>query len=325
MELRAGPGGGAAPGGAASAGTGARMGAASLPARPSAPRSLAGTVAAWRRPWRLVSVAAVGVRGVVVAVVAVLAVSAGCGGGGETDRAAPTTSAATATTSASAPVLVLVTNDDGYQAPGIDAAARALAAEPGVTVRVVAPKEDRSGTGEQATPGPVAYEPARTASGMEAVAVAGFPVDAVRVALDELGLAPDLVVSGINRGQNVGPFVNVSGTVSAAKMAASRGVPAVAVSQGLGEPPDYGAGVALLLEWFRAHRAALPRLRGVFNLNVPTCAAGRVRGLVTVPVARDIGDRKVFDPVDCRSSAPPGPDDVGAFLAGFATVSELAA
>lgn len=262
-----------------------------------------------------------GVRRVATWALALLAVvSAGCGGGGEARRPATTSTDAAA---ALAPVLVVVTNDDGYQAPGIDVAARALAAEPGVTVRVVAPEGDRSGTGDRVTPGPVAHRAARTAGGMEAVAVAGFPADAVRVALDELGLEPDLVVSGINRGQNLGPVVGLSGTVGAAEAAARRGVPAVAVSQGLGEPPDYEAGASVLIEWFRSHRAGLARLRGAFNLNVPTCAAGRVRGLVTVPVASDLGDRKLFDPVDCRSSAPPGPDDVGAFLAGYATLSAL--
>lgn len=271
-----------------------------------------------RLAFRLVRAA---VRGVATAVV--LATLAACGGGD--DGADGGAGAGTGRSVRSSVLRVLVTNDDGYAAPGIEAAARALAAEPRVEVDVVAPRTDRSGSGTTASAGPVRHERVRTPGGLAAVAVDGFPVDAVRVALDELGLTPDLVVSGINRGQNLGPFVNLSGTVGAARAARARGIPAVAVSQGVGDPPDYRSGASVLLDWFRAHRRSLESVRGVVNLNVPTCAAGRVRGLVEVPVAAETGDRKVFDPVDCTTSTPAGPDDIGAFTAGFATLSVLAA
>jgi 5'-nucleotidase len=217
---------------------------------------------------------------------------------------------------------VLLTNDDGYAAPGLDAVARTLTREPGVRVRIVAPRDDQTGRGGATTDGPVAYERVRMPGNRTAVAVAGYPADTVRVALDDLGLRPDLVVSGINAGQNLGPLVDVSGTVGAARAAAARGLPALAVSQGLGDPPDYDAAAALLRRWVRANHGRLARWRGaVANLNVPTCTAGDVRGLVEVPPAADLG--RGLEPVDCMSTAPPGSDDVGAFTVGFATLSRL--
>lgn len=244
--------------------------------------------------------------------------AAACTGGGEgtADREPG------ATTPAPAPLLVLLTNDDGYAAPGLDAVARTLTREPGVRVRIVAPRDDQTGRGGATTDGPVAYERVRMPGNRTAVAVAGYPADTVRVALDDLGLRPDLVVSGINAGQNLGPLVDVSGTVGAARAAAARGLPALAVSQGLGDPPDYDAAAALLRRWVRANHGRLARWRGaVANLNVPTCTTGDVRGLVEVPPAADLG--RGLEPVDCMSTAPPGSDDVGAFTVGFATLSRL--
>lgn len=256
----------------------------------------------------------------VVALVLATALAA-CGGrGGDPGGRASRTNAGRST--GPPPLLVVLTNDDGYAATGLAALARALEAEPRVTVRIVAPRDDQTGRGGATTPGAVAHERVRTPEGRPAVAVAGYPADTVRVALDDLGLDPDLVVSGINAGQNLGPIVEVSGTVGAARAAASRGLPAVAVSQGLGRPPDYPAGVKVFRRWFRSHRRSLARLAGTaVSINVPTCTAGAVRGTVEVPLATEVG--RGYEPVDCRTGAPAGGDDVGAFTAGFATVTRL--
>jgi len=256
----------------------------------------------------------------VVALVLATALAA-CGGrGGDPGGRASRTNAGRST--GPPPLLVVLTNDDGYAATGLAALARALEAEPRVTVRIVAPRDDQTGRGGATTPGAVAHERVRTPEGRPAVAVAGYPADTVRVALDDLGLDPDLVVSGINAGQNLGPIVEVSGTVGAARTAASRGLPAVAVSQGLGRPPDYPAGVKVFRRGFRSHRRSLARLAGTaVSINVPTCTAGAVRGTVEVPLATEVG--RGYEPVDCRTGAPAGGDDVGAFTAGFATVTRL--
>ncbi|MCL9795958.1 5'/3'-nucleotidase SurE, partial [Frankia sp. AgKG'84/4] len=205
-----------------------------------------------------------------VAVATVLLAAAACGSSGSADTAAPasasSTSAssaapapasATATRPADTTLDVLVTNDDGVSSAGIDAVARAIAALPNTTVKIVAPAANQSGTGGKTSGGEVSHNDDRTASGQPAVAVSGFPADAVNVALDALGLKPDLVVSGINEGQNLGPVVNLSGTVGAARAAAQRGIPALAASEGLGDTYDYAPGAAQVVAWITAHRAAL--------------------------------------------------------------------
>jgi 5'-nucleotidase len=230
----------------------------------------------------------------------------------------------TTTTEPVEPIDVLVTNDDGIDAEGIDTLVDALTAIDGVEVTVVAPAEQQSGTGGNTTDGPVESNEATTASGYEAVAVDGFPADTIRVAIDELGIEPDLVVSGINEGQNLGPVVDLSGTVGAARAAARRGVPALAVSQGLGEDPDFDVGAELAVGWVTENLDALQAGEGgadvVVNLNVPTCTAGELRGQVEVASGTE---GNPLAPADCTSTAEGQTDDVSAFAAGFATLTEV--
>ncbi|MEZ5145403.1 MAG: 5'/3'-nucleotidase SurE [Acidimicrobiales bacterium] len=230
------------------------------------------------------------------------------------------------TTVAARPLRILVTNDDGVGAPGIDAVVEGLRALPSTEVVVVAPATNQSGTGGRTTEGEVAVSDATTASGVPAKAVAGYPADTVAVAIDRNGIPwkPDLVVSGINAGQNLGPATKISGTVGAAQAAAKRGVPALAASQGLTDQPDFPGGVQLVTEWVQAHRAAL--LAGtaplqVVNLNVPTCTVGTRQDTVEVPVAADFGSVDITK-VDCNGTGPVT-DDVTAFVSGHATLSEL--
>jgi 5'-nucleotidase len=230
------------------------------------------------------------------------------------------------------PLRVLVTNDDGYAAPGIDALVEGLRKVPGVKVTVIAPAENKSGSGSTTTPGQLTTAKATTASGYPAVSVAGFPADTVIYALEQGGLKkkPNVVISGINLGQNIGVAVDVSGTVGAAKAAAARGVPALAVSQGVRPDgdPDYASGVARALRWFKDHRKALTPKKSkkvevvLDNLNVPSCTTGKIRGLVEVPVAgSDVAG--IGDPQDCASTLTNPANDVEAFKNGYATLTEL--
>ena len=93
---------------------------------------------------------------------------------------------------------ILVTNDDGYDAAGIDVVTEALRKRPHVAVTVVAPATNKSGTGSQATEGDLTATKRATASGYPATAVNGFPSDTIRYALDTLHLHPD-VVGGYGR------------------------------------------------------------------------------------------------------------------------------
>jgi 5'-nucleotidase len=251
--------------------------------------------------------------------------AAGCG---DRDRAVPRSGerGTTTTTAAEGGVLqILVTNDDGVGAAGIDALVRALTAVEGVEVMVVAPSTEQTGTGGRVTEGTVAHAPARTAGGHEATAVDGFPADSVRVAFDDLGLAPDLVVSGINEGQNLGPVVDLSGTVGAARAAARRGVPALAVSSGIvaaPAAPDYAAAADLVVTWLGDNRDAIVAhempVDAVHNLNVPTCTAGELRGTLEVESATA---GNPLGPSDCTDTADGFTDDVSAFTAGFAALT----
>ncbi|MFZ6002718.1 MAG: 5'/3'-nucleotidase SurE [Actinomycetota bacterium] len=259
-----------------------------------------------------------------IALVTIALLTAACsstddGGGPVTTEPAP---AETTTTSGPQPITILVTNDDGIGAPGIDAVVNALVAMELVSVVVVAPAENKSGSSDTTTPAGVEHAAAATASGVEGTAVKGFPADTIAVALDELGLEPDLVVSGINEGQNVGPIAFVSGTVGAARTAARRGIPALAASAGLGADADYATAAELVVAWVDQHRAEIAAgtltTSTVASINVPACTlGGEVEALVEVPLAAAIPEG--VDPFnsDCSFEPPEPPgDDVAALVAG---------
>jgi 5'-nucleotidase len=128
---------------------------------------------------------------------------------------------------------VLLTNDDGISAPGLQAARRALREIEGIEVDVIAPDSNRSATARSITTrSPLTVEEVEFGDGDRGFATDGTPVDCVRFA--ELGLVghrPDLIVSGINHGANLGDDITYSGTVAAAFEGIILGIPAVAISQ----------------------------------------------------------------------------------------------
>ena len=128
---------------------------------------------------------------------------------------------------------VLLTNDDGIGAGGLHALRRALGAVEGLQVHVIAPDSNRSATARSITTrSPLEVEEVEFADGATGFATDGTPVDCVRFAdLGLLGERPDLIVSGINHGANLGDDVTYSGTVAAALEGIVLGLPAIAVSQ----------------------------------------------------------------------------------------------
>jgi 5'-nucleotidase len=129
--------------------------------------------------------------------------------------------------------MILVTNDDGIQSPGLWAAAGSLLGLGRVVI--AAPREQQTSTGRSLPTGSdgriEAYPLEIAGRSLEAYAVGGTPAQAVlHAVLEILPERPDLVVSGINYGENVGTGVTISGTVGAALEAASLGIPALAVS-----------------------------------------------------------------------------------------------
>jgi 5'-nucleotidase len=176
---------------------------------------------------------------------------------------------------------ILLTNDDGIHAPGMEVL-EAIAARLSDDVWVCAPAEENSGAGHSLT----LHMPVRLQQhGERRFAVTGTPTDAVNLALRKLFAekAPDLIISGINNGENLADDVTYSGTISAAMEGALAGIPAVALSQAL---RDAGHGFAAAEAWAAKVLAPLLDLqmakRTVVNINFPAVAADAVKGIRVV-------------------------------------------
>lgn len=178
---------------------------------------------------------------------------------------------------------VLVTNDDGIDAPGLWAAAGAFI---GVAdVFVVAPDREQSGVGSSLTlHAPIRANRVRPAiegdtDGIIAYAVQGTPADSCVLALEKLVGPVDLVVSGINSGSNVGQDVLISGTVGAALQGYFREVPSVAISVAAVTGTRFEVAGALLKHLARrlAEGAAIPP--SLININLPNEPADRIKGV----------------------------------------------
>ena len=267
---------------------------------------------------------------VVVVTGALGACSSSSGDGSPSPSPTPSVSRSTeakplSSASAAATLTVLVTNDDGVSAPGIDALVQALRKVSGVTVKVVAPASNQSGVGGRTTAGAVTFTNATTHSGYPAVSVNGTPADAVNVAFSRLHLAPNVVISGVNAGQNLGPVVDISGTVGAARVGARMGVPALAVSSGTGKTFDYAAGARYAVKWLASVRETLPKgpsstPASVVSLNVPSCSKGSVRGELTLTLQpKLLAGQSILGPSNCLSKLRPT-TEVAAFTDGFATL-----
>lgn len=225
-------------------------------------------------------------------------------------------------------LIILVTNDDGIGAPGIDTLVNQLIALDNVEVKVVAPAENQSGSSDNTTEGELVWINSSTASGYLGIAVYGFPADAVNVALNQLEITPHLVVSGVNSGQNVGPFAALSGTVGAARTAARAGFPAVATSAGLGGNADFDAAATLVTIWIEENRSALANnsasTNSVTSFNVPECTAGIIRGQVAVPLADSLPEGVNVFFTDCSVEPDSAPiSDVDAIIKGFSSITEV--
>ena len=177
---------------------------------------------------------------------------------------------------------ILLSNDDGYFSPGIECLARFLSEVAEITV--VAPERDRSGASNSLTlDRPLSFR--RSANGF--YYVNGTPTDCVHLAvtgvLDEL---PDMVVSGINQGANMGDDTLYSGTVAAATEGFLLGVPSIAVSLCSKEGKHYETAgrVALeMVQMLREKNIAKPLL---LNVNVPDLPYEELRGKVATRLGK---------------------------------------
>lgn len=186
---------------------------------------------------------------------------------------------------------VLVTNDDGVHAPGLDVAeriARALSND----VWVIAPETEQSGAAHKLT----LADPLRLRQLDERrFAVKGTPTDCVIMALKVvIGEKPDLVLSGVNRGQNLADDITYSGTVAGAMEGTLLGIPSIALSQAYGaetrdEPywataETHGPGIISRLIDAGIGAGTL------FNVNFPNCPPEAVSGVVVTRMGRRVPD-----------------------------------
>ena len=203
---------------------------------------------------------------------------------------------------------ILLTNDDGYGAPGIRTLASALESA-GHSVTIVAPLDNRSGSGMSMTmEGTIDYyqqEP-------EIWAIDGTPSDAVSLGLVHVlrNSPPDLVISGANFGHNVGANLGSSGTVGAAITAARTGVPAIAISVAVdmdeadGPTPfpstveAFGPAAAFVVELVRqlaeTGGAGLLPPRAILNVNYPAVGSDEPAGVRFATVSSLRGFRQLF-------------------------------
>jgi 5'-nucleotidase len=186
-------------------------------------------------------------------------------------------------------VKILVSNDDGYFAPGITALAEALA--PLAEVTVVAPERDRSGASNSLTlDRPLVVR--RAANGY--YSVNGTPTDCVHIAVTGLlDFTPDVVVSGVNLGANMGDDTIYSGTVAAAVEGYLLGIPSLAISLTSKAGEHFQSAIEVALELVQRLARAPFGEPVLLNVNVPDVAPGRLRG---IEVTR-LGKRHKAEPV----------------------------
>ena len=226
---------------------------------------------------------------------------------------------------------LLITNDDGIQAEGLRSLADAL--EPLGDLWVVAPQSERSASSHSLT---LRHSLEVRWTAERRAAVSGSPADAVLLALDRLmPVRPDLVVSGINHGPNLGDDVNYSGTVGAAMEATVFEVPAMAVSLASWQPGRFDAAATVAAHLARRVLAEGLPAGTILNVNVPDLPPDEFRGAKVVRLAR-----RTYKDMIREEAGPPGAarfsighgipvnetgedTDCGAVAEGWVTVTPL--
>jgi 5'-nucleotidase len=184
---------------------------------------------------------------------------------------------------------ILVTNDDGVTSPGLHALARGMRTLGDVWV--VAPDRERGAVGHALT----LHKPLRISRlAKQVFSVNGTPTDCVNLAIKQLlTTPPSLVISGINRGLNLGDDVTYSGTVSAALEGTILGVPSIAVSQEAEHHYRYQVGAVYAVRVAKAVlRYGLPE-ETLLNVNIPDCPLQSIAGVKVTSLSR----RRFEDPI----------------------------
>jgi 5'-nucleotidase len=188
---------------------------------------------------------------------------------------------------------IVLTNDDGIDAAGLLAARRAL--EEVGEVLTVAPDRNRSGVGRSITFGtPLHVEERKMADGGIGYACTGTPVDCVRlVSLGLMNFEPDIVVSGINHGENLGDDITYSGTVAAAFEGIVIGVPGIAVSLAVERPWHHHDEAEIHFEPVAIFAARLAKIAAqqlpsgrILTVNAPNLPESELKGARVTKLGR---------------------------------------
>ena len=202
---------------------------------------------------------------------------------------------------------ILLTNDDGINAPGLRVL-EAIAAELSDDVWICAPAEEQSGAGHSLTLSrPVRVRKHDAEGNGRRYSVTGTPTDAVMLAMGQIMPdKPDLILSGVNRGANLGDDITYSGTVSAALEGALAGVRSIALSQvyareGMGDSVPFAAASAWGARVLRPILDMPFDKRTLVNINFPALAADAVRGVRVVRQGfHDYGRGSIVEGTDPR-------------------------
>ncbi len=180
-------------------------------------------------------------------------------------------------------MIILLTNDDGIYAEGIQILGETLLQEEDFNLYIAAPDHERSATGHAIT----MHRPLRAEevkflhnSYLKGWSINGTPADCVKLAVEYLmPRKPDLVISGINRGANLGTDVLYSGTVSAAIEATILGIQSFAVSLTAYENPDFRFAANFLLRLIKKIKDHKLPEKTLLNINVPAVSRRQIAGV----------------------------------------------
>lgn len=226
---------------------------------------------------------------------------------------------------------ILLTNDDGIEAPGLKALADAIEKEH--ECFVVAPSSEKSASSHSISLGQKLVIEERSP---KRFAVFGTPADCVKFALSELKhFHPDLLISGINPGPNTGVSVYYSGTISAAREGVINELPSIAVSIGSKKATDFSFAASFTTSILQGFEKTLLKPGMFLNINIPALPPSEIRG---IKIARQAASRFIEEFIQEKASDhkrvytlageievcdPDGTSDEEVLLEGFISITPL--
>ncbi len=192
---------------------------------------------------------------------------------------------------------VLLSNDDGINAQGLNILEEAIKSMPGFRLTVVAPHDQQSASSHSLT----LTSPLRILDqGKDRYAVTGTPTDSVLVAMEKILRSdlPDIVLSGINHGPNMGEDVIYSGTVAAAMEGTMFGIPSYALSLAAWHPTDFSGAVEFIKKNLEDILAFPLRKGSLLNINLPDGSPENIKGLRVTRLGNRVYNNPITDQVD---------------------------